>query len=105
MNGHEMEQGHGGHGEHDHSAMISDFRRRFWISLMLSVSVVVLSPMVQHILGYELTVPDQKYVNFILSSIVFFYGGWPFLAGLWQEARRRSPGMMTLIGIAISVAY
>lgn len=98
-------ESHHDHSAHGHGNMIRDFRLRFWMSLALSLPVVVLSPMVQHILGYSLNVPGQKYINLILSSIIFFYGGWPFLTGLWQEVRRRAPGMMTLIGVAIVVAY
>ncbi|GAB3832156.1 hypothetical protein GCM10028895_49480 [Pontibacter rugosus] len=85
--------------------MIEDFRKRFWISLVLSVPVIVLSPMVQQILGYALDVPYSMYIAFVLSSIIFFYGGWPFLTGLTEEVKKGSPGMMTLIGVAISVAY
>ncbi|RYZ16220.1 MAG: heavy metal translocating P-type ATPase, partial [Sphingobacteriales bacterium] len=85
--------------------MIADFQKRFWISLVLSVPVVVLSPMVQEILGYRLDVPYGQYIAFVLSSVIYFYGGWPFLSGLWQEVKKGAPGMMTLIGVAISVAY
>ncbi len=96
---------HGGHAGHDHSAMISDFLRRFWISLALTVPVVVISPMFQHAVGYRFDFPGRNWVSFILASVIFFYGGQPFLSGLWDEVRRREPGMMTLIGVAITVAY
>ncbi|WP_224994702.1 copper-translocating P-type ATPase [Cesiribacter sp. SM1] len=105
--GHDMHGGHGshaGHGDH-HRKMIQDFKRRFWISLALSVPVIILSPMVQHILGFNLQVPYAGYIAFGLSSIIYFYGGWPFLKGLVEEVKKGSPGMMTLIGVAISVAY
>ncbi len=94
-----------GHGGHDHSAMITDFLRRFWICLALTVPVVIISPMFQHILGYEFTFPGSNWVSLLLGTIIYFYGGMPFLKGLVQELRRGEPGMMTLIGIAISVAY
>ncbi|MCC9138796.1 copper-translocating P-type ATPase [Pontibacter silvestris] len=103
---HREHVGHDGHGGHDHHRMmIDDFKKRFWISLVLSVPVIVLSPMVQHILGYALDVPYSMYIAFVLSSIIFFYGGWPFLTGLAEEVKKGAPGMMTLIGVAITVAY
>lgn len=94
-----------GHAAHDHSAMIADFLRRFWICLALTVPVVAISPMFQHAVGYRLDFPERDWASFALSTFIFFYGGKPFLAGLVDETRRRSPGMMTLIGVAISVAY
>jgi P-type Cu2+ transporter len=101
------EPSHAGHGGHDHGAMIADFRRRFWVSLALTVPIVALSPMIQHWLGLReaLAFPRSDYLLFALSSVVFFYGGWPFLSGLVAELRDRRPGMMTLISLAISVAY
>lgn len=101
---HQEHVGHGGHGDH-HRMMIDDFKRRFWVSLILSIPVIVLSPMVQHILGFKLDVPYASYIAFGLSTIIYFYGGWPFLTGLVEEVRKGSPGMMTLIGVAITVAY
>lgn len=90
---------------HDHSTMISDFLRRFWICLALTVPTVIISPMFQHVIGYELDFPGRNWVSLILGTIIFFYGGMPFLKGLVQEVKRGEPGMMTLIGIAITVAY
>jgi Cu2+-exporting ATPase len=93
-------------GHHDHHAhMIRDFRKRFWISLALTLPIVVLAPMIQGLLGYELRFTGDRYVQFALSTIVFFYGGWPFLTGLVDELKKRQPGMMTLIALAITVAY
>lgn len=97
--------GHGKHGHDHHNMMIEDFRRRFWISLILALPVIIFSPMVQDIIGYSLGIPNQMLVSFILSSVIFFYGGWPFLTGLIDEVKKGSPGMMTLIGVAITVAY
>ncbi|MGV3502527.1 MAG: copper-translocating P-type ATPase [Adhaeribacter sp.] len=94
---------HNGHGHH--TMMIGDFRKRFWISLFLSLPVIVISPMVQHILGYSLQVPYHMYIALALASVIYFYGGWPFLTGLTEEWKKGAPGMMTLIGIAITVAY
>ncbi|WP_017732255.1 copper-translocating P-type ATPase [Nafulsella turpanensis] len=97
---------HGGHHNH-HQMMIEDFKKRFWVSLVLSIPVIVLSPMIQHLLGYSLgmDVSTQLWISFGLSTIIYFYGGWPFLTGLVEEVKKKAPGMMTLIGIGISVAY
>jgi Cu2+-exporting ATPase len=96
----------GGDGHHDHHAhMMEEFRRRFWISVILSLPVMILAPVVQGLLGVALGFPGDRYVQFAFSSIVFFYGGWPFLRGLGDELRKRSPGMMTLIALAVGVAY
>jgi Cu2+-exporting ATPase len=108
LHGHDqaMPANHEGHGGPDHHAMmIADFQKRFWVSLLLSIPVIVISPMVQHILGYTLQVPYHLYSALVLSSVIFFYGGWPFLTGLREELKKGSPGMMTLIAIAITVAY
>lgn len=96
-----------GHAGHDHSAMVADFRRRFWISTILSVPVLALSPMIQRFLGLEaaFAFPGDSYVLFALSAVIFFYGGWPFLSGFFRELGSRRPGMMTLIALAISVAF
>jgi Cu2+-exporting ATPase len=95
------------HGGHDHGDMVSDFRRRFWVSLALTIPVLATSEMVQHFLGLRnvLAFPDDRYVEFVFASAIYFYGGWPFLTGLIAELRKRLPGMMTLVGLAISVAY
>lgn len=98
---------HGGHHDHadHHRMMIADFRKRFWVSLVLTVPVLLLSPMIQEFLGFTLAFTGQNYLIFSLSTIVFLYGGWPFLKGLVSEVKKRAPGMMTLIAVAISVAY
>lgn len=102
--GHENQ--HEAHDHHDHHAhMIEDFKKRFWISLVITIPIVVLAPMIQELLGYELRFNGDRYVQFVLSSIIFFYGGWPFLTGLADEVKKKAPGMMTLIALAISVAY
>lgn len=98
---------HAGHGGHDHGAMVADYRRRFWLVLALTPPILLLSPMIQHWLGIAETLafPGDRYVIFVLSSIAYIYGGWPFLTGFTSELRKRQPGMMTLISIAISAAY
>lgn len=101
------DRGGHGHAGHDHSAMVADFRLRFWVSAVLSLPVLMLSPMIQAFVGLDkvLVFTGDTYVLFGLSCIVFFYGGWPFLKGLFRELASRRPGMMTLIAIAISVAF
>ena len=110
------ETSHGGHGHdgcqqgghHDHHAhMVADFRRRFWVSLILTLPVLILAPLIQRILGLEeaLAFPGDSYLQFAFASIVYLYGGWPFLKGLIDELGAKRPGMMTLIALAISVAY
>ncbi|UCF65383.1 MAG: copper-translocating P-type ATPase [bacterium] len=105
---HDSSHNHQGniHGSH-HIHMIDDFRKRFWISLLLSIPVLVLSPMLQKFvgLGESLRFPGDLYINFIISSVVFIFGGWPFLKGFINELKLKNPGMMTLIAVAISVAY
>ncbi len=97
---------HGGHDHHEHHAhMIQDFKKRFWVSLVLTIPVLALSKMIQGFLGFELSIPYQGEVVFGLATILFFYGGWPFLKGLYDELKSWKPGMMTLIGLAITVAY
>ena len=90
---------------HDH--MVADFRRRFWVSLALTIPVLALSPMIQGFLGLgqALRFGGDLYVLFALSSAIFFYGGYPFLKGLIDELKEAQPGMMTLVAIAITVAY
>lgn len=98
-------RGHGEHGHDHHAMMIADFKKRFWISMVLTVPVLVLSPMVQELLGLSFVFPGSAYVLFGLASVVYFHGGWPFLEGAFGELKKRSPGMMTLIAVAITVAY
>ena len=88
-----------------HMHMIADFKKRFWVSLVITLPIVVLAPMIQDLLGYELRFNGDRYFQFALSSIIFFYGGWPFLQGLVEELKKKAPAMMTLIALAISVAY
>ena len=96
---------HAGPAHHAH--MAADFRKRFWISLVLTVPILVLSPMLQSLvgLGEAISFSGDLYVLFGLSSAVFWYGGWPFLKGFVEELRSRRPGMMTLISVAIATAY
>ncbi|WP_452600764.1 copper-translocating P-type ATPase [Pontimicrobium sp. MEBiC06410] len=97
--------GHGQMGHDHHKMMIDDFRKRFWVTLALTIPILFLSPMIQEFFGYEFLLPGNPYILFALSSVVYFYGGWPFLKGFVSEVKKGSPGMMTLISMAISVAY
>ena len=104
----EHKRGHPGGGRHGthHAHMVEDFRRRFWISLVVTVPILVLSPMIQDFLGLGgLRFPGDSYVLFVLSSFVFFYGGYPFLRGFLDEVKAANIGMMTLIAVAITTAY
>ena len=98
--GHDGHGGHGGHGDH-----VATFRRRFWWSLLLTAPVVVTSPMVMDWFGYELDFPGIDLVGPVLGTVIFLGPGWVFLAEGWGELRRRRPGMMLLIAMAVSVAY
>jgi Cu2+-exporting ATPase len=104
-----MHQGHDAHKgmtEHDHHAMmIADFKKRFYVVLGLTIPIMLLSTMIQHFLGVNWAFAGSSYILFALSSIVFIYGGWPFLTGLVDEVKAKNPGMMFLIGFAITVAY
>ncbi|MCB1318501.1 MAG: hypothetical protein KDK27_21190, partial [Leptospiraceae bacterium] len=103
-NGHRDENS--GHSHHDHNAhhrmMIKDFKRRLWISLIFSIPVLALSPLIQKWTGIHWQFSGDEYVLLACASFVFIYGGWPFLKGLIREVRTLSPGMMTLIAVAIS---
>lgn len=88
-----------------HAMMVQDFKRRFWVSLAVMIPIMVLSPMIQMFLGVDWRFPGDSYVLLALSTFLFFYGGWPFLKGARDELKRRSPAMMTLIALAIIVAY
>ena len=92
---------HGGH----HASMVKDFQRRFIVSMILTIPVLILSPVIQEFLGFSLAFNGAGYVLFLLSSAIFIYGGYPFFRGFSDEMKKRAPGMMTLIAIAITVAY
>jgi Cu2+-exporting ATPase len=94
-------------GPDHHAHMAADFQKRFWISLVLTLPILVLSPMLQTLVGLRQAIrfPGDIYVLFGLASAVFWYGGWPFLKGLLAELKSRQPGMMTLISVAIATAY
>jgi Cu2+-exporting ATPase len=86
--------------------MAADFRKRFWISLALTLPILLLSPLLQKLVGLREAIrfPGDLYVLFGLASAVFWYGGWSFLKGLFDELRSGRPGMMTLVAVAITTA-
>ena len=96
--------GHGDHGG-DHAHHIKMFRNRFWISLIITVPILLLSEMIQQWFGFRITIPYQKWIVLFFSSVLYFYGGGPFIQGAIDEIKSRKPGMMTLIGTAISIAF
>ena len=98
---HHEHSGHSGHSGHDPAI----FRRKFWLSLALTVPIVLTSDMVMEWFGYSLNFPGRGAVGPVLGTVVFCYGGWPFLTGAVGEIRGRAPGMMLLISMAITVAY
>jgi Cu2+-exporting ATPase len=85
--------------------MVADFRKRFQVSLAVTAPILFLSPLIQKFFGFEFRFPGDFYLLFGLSSFVFFYGGWPFLKGLFEELGKKTPGMMTLISVAVTTAY
>jgi P-type Cu2+ transporter len=89
---------HSGHHTHD-------FLRRFWICLGLTIPVLLLSHTIQNWTGIHIPFRGDRYILLTLSSVIYFYGGWPFLAGMVREVRFRNIGMMTLVALAVSVAY
>jgi Cu2+-exporting ATPase len=91
----------------DHSTMVQDFKTRFWISLAITIPVLILSPMLQEFAGLPgvISFKGDAFVVFALCTFIYFYGGWPFLKGLKDEVEQKQPGMMTLVGVAITAAY
>ena len=79
------------HGNH-HTHMLKDFRSRFIVSFVLTIPVLLLSPTIQGFFGLELHVPGADFITFLLSSIVYFYGGYPFFQGIKEEFAEKTPG-------------
>jgi len=103
---HSEEDNHDSHSHHEHhKQMVQDFKWRFWWVLALTIPIMVLSPMIQDFMGVDLRFTGDSWILAVLSTVVFFFGGWPFLSGLYDELKKKQPGMMTLIGLAISIAY
>ncbi len=98
---HEQNVAHDRHAGHS----VADFKKRFWVSLILTIPVLVLSETIQVFFHFKLSFLGDKYLLFILASIIFFYGGWPFSKGFIAELKAKKPGMMMLVAEAITVAY
>ena len=97
---------HSGHSHHEHhKQMVEDFKFRFWWVLGLTIPILALSPMIQEFLNVDWRFAGDTWILAALSSVVYFFGGWPFLSGLIDELKKKQPGMMTLIALAITVAY
>ena len=105
--GAELNEQHRMEGEHVHSSMIDDLKKRFWISLLITIPILILSPTIQGLvgLGNSFRFTGDLYLLFALSSIVYFYGGYPFFKGFFNEISSRTPGMDMLISVAITSAY
>jgi P-type Cu2+ transporter len=104
---HGRETEHEAHGHHaDHTGHEQVFRQRFWVCLVLSIPVLLYSHMIQQWLGFQMPMfPGSQSLTPVLGTIIFFYGGLPFLEMAVPELRNRQPGMMTLISLAITVAF
>ncbi|WP_431606193.1 heavy metal translocating P-type ATPase [Enterococcus rotai] len=89
----------------DHTMHMGNFKQKFWFSLVLAIPIIFLSPMMGVDLPFQFTFPGSDWVVLILASILFFYGGEPFLSGAKMELKQKSPAMMTLIAMGISVSY
>lgn len=93
------------HGASEHMMHTGMFKRRFFVCLAFTIPVLLLSQAIQIWLHFTITIPYHAYILLVLDAIIYFYGGWPFLKGLTEELRKLQPGMMTLIGTAISVPF
>ena len=104
---HEAHASHGSHGHDKHAGhSVAMFRDKFWVSLLLTLPTLVWGHMLQRAFGYHAPMfPGSQWIPAVFGTAVFAYGGWPFLQGAWRELQDRLPGMMTLIALAISVAF
>ncbi|OTP12481.1 copper-exporting P-type ATPase B [Enterococcus sp. 10A9_DIV0425] len=104
MAGHSMDHGHMHEGM-DHSMHMGNFKQKFWISLILAIPIILFSPMMGMEIPFQITFPGSDWLVLILATILFIYGGQPFLSGAKMELKQKSPAMMTLIAMGITVAY
>ncbi|MGQ4235156.1 copper/silver-translocating P-type ATPase CopB [Enterococcus faecium] len=93
------------HGGMDHSMHMGNFKQKFWLSLILAIPVILFSPMMGMEFPFQITFPGSDWLVLILATILFIYGGQPFLSGAKMELKQKSPAMMTLIAMGITVAY
>ncbi|WP_325844573.1 heavy metal translocating P-type ATPase [Enterococcus casseliflavus] len=105
MSGMDHSQMDHGMGGMDHSMHMGNFKQKFWLSLVLAIPIVILSPMMGIELPFQFTFPGSDWVVLLLGTILFFYGGQPFLSGAKMELKQKSPAMMTLIAMGITVSY
>ncbi len=102
---HKEHSHHDHHGDHDHGEMILEYKRLFWISLIITIPILVLSPMIQGWFNFDLSFGFDKYLVLILATILMVLGGKPFFEGAYHELKKRSPGMMSLIALALIISY
>ncbi|EOA2482126.1 copper/silver-translocating P-type ATPase CopB [Enterococcus hirae] len=103
-----MNHSHMGHenmGGMDHSMHMGNFKQKFWLSLILAIPIILFSPMMGMSFPFQVTFPGSNWVVLVLATILFIYGGQPFLSGAKMELKQKSPAMMTLIAMGITVAY
>lgn len=96
---------HGSMGGMDHSMHMGNFKQKFWLSLILAIPIILFSPMMGMEFSFQITFPGSEWVVLVLATILFVYGGQPFLSGAKMELQQKSPAMMTLIAMGITVAY
>lgn len=89
----------------EHREMMEEFKKKFFVSLLLTLPILILSPAIQQWFNFRISFYGSHYILFLLASIIFFYGDMPFLRGFIKEMKNKTPGMMTLIALATSVAY
>src|SRR5699024_4635504 len=103
---HNHEEQHGtDHSHNDHGHMGEDFKKRFFVSIIITITVLILSPMIQQFLSVDWRFTNDSCILSVLSSIIFFSSGWPSFIWVVYEAKEKNPGMMMLIGLAITIAY
>src|SRR5699024_4803636 len=95
--GHGHGGGHGGQELHNHGDMVEDVNIRFDMSLIVTMAVPILSPVIQGFIGVDWRFSNDEYILFALATFIFFYGGWPFITGAFDELKDKNPGMLTLI--------
>ena len=102
---HQHEHDHGSHDHDNHAHHHGNFKVKFFVSLIFAIPIIILSPMMGVPLPFQFTFPGSDWIVLILATILFFYGGQPFLSGAKDEMASKKPGMMTLVALGISVAY
>src|SRR5699024_11481313 len=96
---------HSAHHHHYHRDIVTYCKKRVIKSLIITIPILIISPMIQSFIGVDWRFANDQDIVFALATFVFFYGGWPFITGGIDELKDKNPGMMTLIGLAITIAY